>query len=306
MGFSNLTIAHLVVTQMALWLANFDSNYGPCGYSTHFSTSANSSGEENPVYPFAGLLVPVIHHFQLLTIFILVLVWFANNDVKSILIPSESQNIGYHFFKKKASIKGFFLGLLMIAASIVVLVLQDTYLSLATHTGLQVRHDDIELDTIKSQFQGLSAIASLTGIILSRDKLKAIHIKSGNFARDHKIIIFITISATYYCATCMIIGNLISRTINFTAIADGICMIFHSSFQTVLIRSGHQGSNKMREIFALLILANFSIWFLEVSQVASKLIALQSMDILLLPPILMSLNRFYSALVFIDYWRGKQ
>ena len=141
LGFSNLIIAHLVVTQMALWLANFDSNYGPCGYSTHFSysSSANATGAGNPVYPFAGLLVPVIHHFQLLTIFILVLVWFANNDVKSVLISSEAQNIGYHFFKKKASIKGFFLGLLMIAASIVVLVLQDTYLSLVTHTTLQVR-----------------------------------------------------------------------------------------------------------------------------------------------------------------------
>lgn len=136
--------------------------------------------------------------------------------------------------------------------------------------------------------------------------MKAIYSEAGNFARDHRIIIFITIAATYYCATCMIIGNLISRTINFMAIADGICMIFHSSFQTVLIRSGQQsGSGKMREIFALLILANFSIWFLEVSQVASKLMVLQTMDILLLPPILMSLNRFYSALVFIDFWRGK-
>lgn len=153
LGFSNLTIAHLVVTQMALWLANFDSNYGPCGYSssTFASYAANSTEatEIHPVYPFAGLLVPVIHHFQLLTVFILLLVWFANNDVKSsLLASSEGQNSisSYHFFKRKASIKGFFLGLLMIAASIVVLVLQDTYLSLITHTSLQVRNhvSDIE------------------------------------------------------------------------------------------------------------------------------------------------------------------
>lgn len=152
LGFSNLTIAHILVTQMALWLANFDSNYGPCGYSSSLlsssvsnsvSNSASFGGNgteaaETPVYPFSGLLVPVIHHFQLLTIFILLLIWFANNDIKSLLTSPESQNAGYHFFKRKASIKGFFLGLLMIAASIVVLVLQDTYLSLVTHTSLQV------------------------------------------------------------------------------------------------------------------------------------------------------------------------
>lgn len=148
LGFSNLTIAHILVTQMALWLANFDSNYGPCGYSSSLLSNSISSsasfggngteGAESPVYPFSGLLVPVIHHFQLLTIFILLLIWFANNDINSLLTPSESQNTGYHFFKRKASIKGFFLGLLMIAASIVVLVLQDTYLSLVTHTSLQV------------------------------------------------------------------------------------------------------------------------------------------------------------------------
>lgn len=147
LGFSNLTIAHLVVTQMALWLANFDSNYGPCGYSSKtfasYTANATDAVEIFPVYPFAGLLVPVIHHFQLLTVFILLLVWFANNDVKSSLLASSEgqQSISsYHFFKRKASIKGFFLGLLMIAASIVVLVLQDTYLSLVTHTSLQVRH----------------------------------------------------------------------------------------------------------------------------------------------------------------------
>ena len=161
LGFSNIAVAHLLTTQVSLWIINFDPNYGPCGYSddnrysnasghSHLSTSVRKTPLESfdrRSFPFADLLVPVIHHYQLLTIFILTTMWCMNNNVKRVAtavrnLSTENYDTefgGYSFFKKKASIKGFFLGLLVISASIIVLILQDNMLSLITHTAIQVR-----------------------------------------------------------------------------------------------------------------------------------------------------------------------
>ena len=99
-------------------------------------------------YPFNGILVPVLHHYQLLTITILASIWLANNhadsfdsspfSLRSGFLNSNGSEFGYQFFKKKASIKGFFVGLLMTSGTIVVLVLKDHQLSLIAHTVLQV------------------------------------------------------------------------------------------------------------------------------------------------------------------------
>jgi len=124
--------------------------------------------------------------------------------------------------------------------------------------------------------------------------------------RENQLLIFITILATYYCAILMIISNLMARHVNITAIFDGIVMIIHITFQTFLLRSGDRDKiNRTREIFAFLILANFGLWLLEVSQVANKAAHFGATDVLLLPPLLMSLNRFYSSLVFIQFWKSK-
>jgi hypothetical protein len=206
LGFSNIALSHLLVTQITLWLVHFDRNYGSCGYShqhsslTSFSSlsltmptndsgasvhshettnthphvilskyqtdssSSSSSQQQQPLaamvpsaaitaaaaasgYPFSGILVPVIHHYQLLTITILSTIWLANNHADSFdpafnLLTGFSNadsEFGYQYFKKKASIKGFFVGLLMTSGTIVVLVLKDHQLSLITHTLLLVR-----------------------------------------------------------------------------------------------------------------------------------------------------------------------
>lgn len=151
LGFSNIAVAHLLTTQVSLWIINFDPNYGPCGYSTgHIHLPAvNKSALLDAVaknsFSFTDLLVPLIHHYQMLTIFILITMWFMNNDLKlatsrSISGSSYDDSFGYNFFKKKASIKGFFLGLLIVSASIIVLILQDNMLSLITHTTIQVQN----------------------------------------------------------------------------------------------------------------------------------------------------------------------
>lgn len=126
----------------------------------------------------------------------------------------------------------------------------------------------------------------------------------------------ITIAATYYCAVCMIIGNFMmmktadispnALLMNGIIMMNGICLVLHMTMQSFLIRSGHRKTNKLRQIFAFLILTNFSIWILEVHQVSVKFSLNNStLDSLLLPPVLMSLNRFQSALMFIHFWKSK-
>lgn len=195
LGFSNIALSHLLVTQITLWLVHFDRNYGSCGYSYQptgltaatagsynqsgvtFDALVGETGERDrspsspssssssswsqalarmvpaptaaaitTSYPFNGILVPVIHHYQLLTITILASIWLANNHADSFDSPFSLKNgfsnsdseLGYQFFKKKASIKGFFVGLLMTSGTIVVLILKDHQLSLIAHTVLQV------------------------------------------------------------------------------------------------------------------------------------------------------------------------
>ena len=201
LGYSNVALSHLLVTQTTLWLLHFDRNYGSCGYAgqpllpassaaavaaatfnqtateaalisrqrhdwLEASSSPLVSSEETQLVapataspsanlaslalPFNGILVPVMHHYQLLTITILASICLANNHAGSIVDSplslrtgfssnSADSEFGYQFFKKKASIKGFFVGLLMTSGTIVVLVLKDHQLSLIAHTVLQVR-----------------------------------------------------------------------------------------------------------------------------------------------------------------------
>lgn len=149
LGFSNIAVAHLLATQVSLWIINFDPNYGQCGYADKIS---NATVKKVPVFdlshrtfPFADLLVPLIHHYQLLTIFILTAMWFMNNDLKlasavrSICGGGYDDAFNYNFFKRSNSIRGFFLGLPVITVAIIVLVLQDNFLSLISHTAIQVR-----------------------------------------------------------------------------------------------------------------------------------------------------------------------
>ena len=197
-------------------------------------------------------------------------------------------------------------------------------------------------DPNNTQKQGLSAIASMIGLVLRREKLKAIYPTMKAFpgaawnsygltsasSRDGSngagachpdvlsaVCALITIASTYYCAVCMIIGNVMmikadmspnAMLVNAIIMMNGTCMILHMTTQSFLIRSGDRKTNKLRQIFAFLILTNFSIWILEIHQVSVKFSLVNStLDSILLPPLLMSLNRFHSALMFIHFWKSK-
>lgn len=155
LGFSNIAIAHLVCTQISIWMVNFDHSYGSCGYppvltmSFSSNTSDNNSIIESLVQhlePVNSLIEPITHHYQLLSILVIASLWFLNNNLDAITaltsgigLISDTEQFSYSdFFQKHTSIKGFFLGFVGLAGSIVVLTLKDHELSLMVHTILQV------------------------------------------------------------------------------------------------------------------------------------------------------------------------
>ena len=110
-----------------------------------FATNATST--------FSDLLMPIIHHFQILTVFILISIWINNNRTKvnyqrTRLCETESVNCfndqefaSNNFLNspsKLKSIKGLFLGLLVLSTTIVVLTTQNDYLLISTHSMIQV------------------------------------------------------------------------------------------------------------------------------------------------------------------------
>lgn len=186
--------------------------------------------------------------------------------------------------------------------------------------------------------QGSSAVASMIGLLLRREKLTAMYptIKAfssracnsygltscpgGSSSKAcHPDVLsclfsLLTITATYFCAVCMIVGNLMmmkdmspnALLTNGVILMNGVCMIVHMTAQSCLIRTGDRTTNSLRQVFAFLILTNLSIWILEVQQLSVKFSLVNyTLDSVLLPPLLMSLNRLHSALMFIHFWKSK-
>ena len=87
---------------------------------------------------------------------------------------------------------------------------------------------------------------------------------------------------------------------------DSGLLVFQITLQTLLLRTDGRKIHKLREFYGFLIVANFSLWVLEVTEIASlNSTRSQAFSLNILPQIMVSLNRFYSALVFIHFWQSK-
>lgn len=133
-------------------LKNNDSN--PNESTIRTATVAAIQFASNATSTFSDLLMPIIHHFQILTVFILISIWLNNNRTKinyhrTRLCETESINcfndteFASNTFlntssNKLKSIKGFFMGLLTISTTIVVLTTNNDYFLIATHSVIQV------------------------------------------------------------------------------------------------------------------------------------------------------------------------
>ncbi|RWS01864.1 hypothetical protein B4U79_10245, partial [Dinothrombium tinctorium] len=152
-GFNNIAVAHLLITQASLWIVNFDAEFGLCGYRNYVSNKSSNNTfsmalelkikrEHSLPSTFADMLLPIIHHFQILIIFLLLTIWINCNERKSLyaLRSSSAETTNNPIYKSSVepvSVKGFFLGLLVVSAALIVLLHGDNEILLITHISIQ-------------------------------------------------------------------------------------------------------------------------------------------------------------------------
>lgn len=126
---------------------NLNSIHVPCSFkTTSFSNKSaifnlsHSLSKQFLPESVTNLLLPIIHHYQLLMSFILLTMWLTNNQSKINFIRARlsDDEALRSIINSSSSIKGFFIGLLMLATAIIVLLLKEDYLTVITHTAIQV------------------------------------------------------------------------------------------------------------------------------------------------------------------------
>lgn len=158
-GLRNIAIAHLLATQLSLWILSLSTDVYHheklCNYtfdvrrfklitnSTNNSTTRNgslvlpdepslvSSTSWDSFAVFKSVLHLLTHQFKLLTIFILITMWFTNNQSKINFIRAKlsdeevirASNLNPD--KKRFLLKGFAVGLLFLVLAIVTVLFPD-------------------------------------------------------------------------------------------------------------------------------------------------------------------------------------
>jgi len=87
---------------------------------------------------------------------------------------------------------------------------------------------------------------------------------------------------------------------NIGAIFDGLILIAQITSQTFLMRLQGRKFVNMSQVSALLVLSNLSLWIIEISAIAHNAVNFSA-----ILSLFVSLNRFYSSLVFIQFWKTK-
>ncbi|XP_053204960.1 uncharacterized protein LOC128389407 isoform X2 [Panonychus citri] len=325
-SLKNIAVAHLFACQLSLWLINFDPNHGSCVHRSSINgRSSSSSSLLQPSAPFlsssslatssfaslstslissrpnilptsfSDLLLPILHNYQLLTAFILGYMWIQNNRCNyNTLKPRLSDlddNTSFSFAKKPSSIKGFFMGILIISTALIVLLLGNPEITLITHTSIQ----------------GLSATAALIGLILRGRKRKGLHKIADPCLdpNDNHIMSIITVAGAYTLAIYDVVMSALENSLSSHKMVNHGALIIQITLQTFLLRSDGRKLHRSRDVFAYLILSNFSLWILEITSMATHMTSAQTLSLHHLPQLLVTLNRFYSGLVFIHFWKIK-
>ncbi|RWS30761.1 hypothetical protein B4U80_06093, partial [Leptotrombidium deliense] len=304
-GFNNIAVSHLLVTQISLWIMNFNVHFGPCGFRNFVSSrQANETNTANSdvkkkdhLFPstFADMLLPIIHHFQILIAFVLITIWISSNERKSLYLRvAASDTINnpiYSSTVEKGSGKGFFLGLLIISTSIIVLLHANSEILVTTHIVIQ----------------GLSAIAAFIGLIMKGKQHKGVHkISVQFFHRLHnETMLAFTLFSSYFCGISITVNNVVSLSFDVSQLFDAFFLLIQTTFQTLVLRSKGRNEEKTRDIFAFLILTNFSLWILEVTQIAASIPEKGAFTFQVLPDIFVSFSRFYFSTLFFHFWKSK-
>ena len=123
---------------------------------------------------------------------------------------------------------------------------------------------------------------------------------------EFHLFVITSLLAAYFCSFSAIILNLTQMVLIFENLIDSLLLTVHITLQTLLLRSDGRKVDKLRDIHAFLAGANFALWILEITEIASiNGTNYNLFNLNVLPQIIVSLNRFYSSLLCIHFWKAK-
>lgn len=123
---------------------------------------------------------------------------------------------------------------------------------------------------------------------------------------EFHLFVISSLICSYFCSFSAIILNLNQKTIIIENLIDSILLTIQITLQTILLRSDGRKIDKLRDVHAFLIFANFSLYILEITEIASiNGTNYNLFNLNVLPQIIVSLNRFYSSLLCIHFWKAK-
>lgn len=122
---------------------------------------------------------------------------------------------------------------------------------------------------------------------------------------ENLIVSLITLAGGYTLSMFNLINDALIGDLDSQKMLNNVALIFQLTFQTLLLRSDGRKMHRTRDIYAYLILSNFSLWILEITNLASNLSGQKTIAIDYLPQMLVTLNRVYSGLVFTHFWKIK-
>ena len=122
---------------------------------------------------------------------------------------------------------------------------------------------------------------------------------------DYHFVLYLTLLAAFVYGLRQVLITSLAEETQLEDICDGLSLIIQITLQSFLLRLQRRKFVQMDQIFIVSVFANLSLWVLEVYQIANSLainIPITNFTVILY--LFVSLNRFYSALIFYQFWKS--
>nr|XP_046911256.1 uncharacterized protein LOC124492423 isoform X1 [Dermatophagoides farinae]XP_046911257.1 uncharacterized protein LOC124492423 isoform X1 [Dermatophagoides farinae]XP_046911258.1 uncharacterized protein LOC124492423 isoform X1 [Dermatophagoides farinae]XP_046911259.1 uncharacterized protein LOC124492423 isoform X1 [Dermatophagoides farinae]XP_046911260.1 uncharacterized protein LOC124492423 isoform X1 [Dermatophagoides farinae] len=368
-GLRNIAIAHLLSTQISLWILSTSSKQVHVGQHKHccdykldlrtfrivlFNDNSsrllgnehdglmkiNGNHTENLIAdPFQISLFILNNQFKFLTVFILLTMWFSNNQSKINFIRaklSEEEVIRSAYLNPESKLymfRGFMVGSIFLLSSIASIIFYDNRLiQYSASIFIQI----------------MIIVISLTGLVVRRHQIDVNDPKYQINILKHHFIIFVTLFLVYNVSlmniksffirlitdgssnNIMDAKTTIQMIVPILSLISSLSLIIQVTIQSYLLRLQGKKLINMTHVFSLLAIANFSLWMIDVSmivsdrdlwpikwqdQVHSTFENDNNNDSLKHPDdskylrnilnVFVPMNRYYCSLIFFHFWKLK-
>lgn len=158
--------------------------------------------------------------------------------------------------------------------------------------------------------KAISAFILIIGLLIIRRKKKYLNYKYTINILDHHLVLYLTLLAAFVYGLRQVITSWLAAETEDTSrrlddTSDGLSLVIQISLQSFLLRLQRRKFVQMNQIFIINVFSNLSLWVLEVYQIANSLASdIRITDFTIILYLFVSLNRFYSALVFYQFWKS--